>query len=440
VSYDVARDAGLGDFRTDLLWWKTVALLDNNDHSSFPMRQFGVRCQQAARLLWPDPAHPGQSIYEQDIADVLTSRGVPINGVADFRTLLPPAIGPVIPASSANFASNHPTSQPADYNSANAMIVTYATPGPSVAYVSYQLYKHSKYGPCDRLRFTDGTFTIGTDDVYNNDGTMVVSMHDRQLGNLSVFVPGNTVTADLWRARCQSEGTIDAAGLSGAYWEDVKPFGFIVTKATPNGFSVRVTRLGDVLSADRRSDRVRYRLDIEDPSLSLPSPLGRNASYAWTFTEFDGASVARNGRQVVYAAMKDQPFTMSITRTRPPVNAGDPVRTDTLTLRERGTDLDRPGIAPGSGGGDAMTTGFEFAAGAGTIATAPGYALVYNGTTLATPPYCIADFDDNGILGVQDIFAYLNAWFGGDPRADIDDNGLSVQDIFTFLNTWFSGC
>jgi hypothetical protein len=129
---------------------------------------------------------------------------------------------------------------------------------------------------------------------------------------------------------------------------------------------------------------------------------------------------------VNYDALVDQPFSITITRTRPSISAGDPPRMDTLTLRERGSDLDRNGIAPGSGGGGA--------------ATAPGYALVYNGTTLATPPYCIADFDDNGILGVQDIFAYLNAWFGGDPRADIDDNGLSVQDIFTFLNTWFSGC
>ncbi|MBI3851122.1 MAG: hypothetical protein HY298_12730 [Verrucomicrobia bacterium] len=37
-----------------------------------------------------------------------------------------------------------------------------------------------------------------------------------------------------------------------------------------------------------------------------------------------------------YTALKDQPFTISIARTRA-------AQTDTLTLRERGNDLDRNG-------------------------------------------------------------------------------------------------
>jgi hypothetical protein len=54
---------------------------------------------------------------------------------------------------------------------------------------------------------------------------------------------------------------------------------------------------------------------------------------------------------------------------------------------------------------------------------------------------CAVDFDCSGTLTVQDIFAYLNAWFMGDPRADFDGNpGLAVQDIFAFLNAWFAGC
>jgi len=39
-------------------------------------------------------------------------------------------------------------------------------------------------------------------------------------------------------------------------------------------------------------------------------------------------------------------------------------------------------------------------------------------------------FDEDGVVAVADIFAFLNAWFGGDPRADINGGGLSVSDIF----------
>ena len=42
---------------------------------------------------------------------------------------------------------------------------------------------------------------------------------------------------------------------------------------------------------------------------------------------------------------------------------------------------------------------------------------------------------------MQDIFAFLNAWFAGDPRTDYNHNGaLSVQDIFDFIAAWFAGC
>ena len=54
---------------------------------------------------------------------------------------------------------------------------------------------------------------------------------------------------------------------------------------------------------------------------------------------------------------------------------------------------------------------------------------------------CHPDFDQSGGLSVQDIFAFLNAWFAGDPRSDFNGvNGITVQDIFDFLNAWFAGC
>jgi hypothetical protein len=57
------------------------------------------------------------------------------------------------------------------------------------------------------------------------------------------------------------------------------------------------------------------------------------------------------------------------------------------------------------------------------------------------PQLCDADYDADGVLSVQDIFAYLNAWFAGSPDADFNGNcTLEVQDIFDFLNAWFAGC
>ncbi len=60
---------------------------------------------------------------------------------------------------------------------------------------------------------------------------------------------------------------------------------------------------------------------------------------------------------------------------------------------------------------------------------------------LSFVPNCPADFNQNGVLNVQDIFDFLGAWFAADPRANFNGvNGLSVQDIFDFLGAWFAGC
>lgn len=63
--------------------------------------------------------------------------------------------------------------------------------------------------------------------------------------------------------------------------------------------------------------------------------------------------------------------------------------------------------------------------------------------TAVTPQAgCAADFDDNGVHEVPDIFAFLAAWFSQDPRADWDGSGGPpvVPDIFAFLAAWFAGC
>jgi hypothetical protein len=56
-------------------------------------------------------------------------------------------------------------------------------------------------------------------------------------------------------------------------------------------------------------------------------------------------------------------------------------------------------------------------------------------------PACRADYNADGVLGVQDIFDFLSGWFAGSCQSDYDHSGvLGVQDIFDFLAGWFAGC
>lgn len=112
----------------------------------------------------------------------------------------------------------------------------------------------------------------------------------------------------------------------GYYAEDVKPFGFRVIKATPNGFSFTVA------SVSETETNKTYALTVVDPSISALGP----ATYSWAFEDYLGNIQEEVGSTVHYTALKDQPFTINIARSR-----GN--QTDTLTLRERGNDLDRSG-------------------------------------------------------------------------------------------------
>ncbi|MBY0313582.1 MAG: hypothetical protein K2W85_16075 [Phycisphaerales bacterium] len=73
---------------------------------------------------------------------------------------------------------------------------------------------------------------------------------------------------------------------------------------------------------------------------------------------------------------------------------------------------------------------------------------VFNTGTQCNPsgnrvmPCCHADFDKDGQTTVQDVFAYLNAWFASNPYAVVEGDGVQlpvVQDIFNYLNLWFAG-
>lgn len=54
---------------------------------------------------------------------------------------------------------------------------------------------------------------------------------------------------------------------------------------------------------------------------------------------------------------------------------------------------------------------------------------------------CVADFDASGAVTIDDLFAFLAAWFAQDPHADTNASGdLTPTDIFSFIAAWFAGC
>jgi hypothetical protein len=56
-------------------------------------------------------------------------------------------------------------------------------------------------------------------------------------------------------------------------------------------------------------------------------------------------------------------------------------------------------------------------------------------------PRCRPDFNSDAVLAPADIFAFLTAFFAGDPRTDFDNNGIrQPADIFAFLTLYFAGC
>ncbi|MEZ6317738.1 MAG: GC-type dockerin domain-anchored protein [Phycisphaerales bacterium] len=65
-------------------------------------------------------------------------------------------------------------------------------------------------------------------------------------------------------------------------------------------------------------------------------------------------------------------------------------------------------------------------------------AAEFQGTT---PASCLADLDNNGVLNLDDISAFANAFISGDLLADLDDNAvLNLDDIATFASAFLAGC
>lgn len=70
-----------------------------------------------------------------------------------------------------------------------------------------------------------------------------------------------------------------------------------------------------------------------------------------------------------------------------------------------------------------------------------GDGIACNAPAIFTDPCCKADHDQDGMVALADVFAFLNTWFANSSRTDIDSSGaVELADIFTFLNAWFAGC
>jgi len=70
-----------------------------------------------------------------------------------------------------------------------------------------------------------------------------------------------------------------------------------------------------------------------------------------------------------------------------------------------------------------------------------GFNTVCNAPGNYTSPCCKGDFNNSGVVSVQDIFDFLAAYFNGDLCADTNGSGtLTVQDLFDFLAAYFQGC
>lgn len=78
-----------------------------------------------------------------------------------------------------------------------------------------------------------------------------------------------------------------------------------------------------------------------------------------------------------------------------------------------------------------------------TAAQCAALGASYRGKdSVCTPTSCcLSDFNADGTVNVDDLFAFLNAWFARSLTADFDRNGvLSTEDIFGYLNRFFTGC
>ena len=94
----------------------------------------------------------------------------------------------------------------------------------------------------------------------------------------------------------------------------------------------------------------------------------------------------------------------------------------------------------------AVASGDLTGSGLSDIVTAKGPGSPTSGRVfvrhnLTAPPPCIADWNGDGEVDINDFFAYLSDFEAGDPRADLNNDGeIDVTDFLIFLQEFEDGC
>jgi len=128
-----------------------------------------------------------------------------------------------------------------------------------------------------------------------------------------------------------------------------------------------------------------------------------------------------------------------ILRETEPVDVdGDGLPDPNITITDLTTGIDNMYMTNRFGNGE---VDIYFTADARDLVTMPNPAAIEVFYRMSVFARCSGDFDNNDVVAVPDIFAFLSAWFAQTYTADFNRDGtISVPDIFAFLSAWFAPC
>lgn len=334
----------IGNRLTTQLFWQLIANFDDTQFQNLSMIGFGqLLIDSAIDLFGEDSEVP------EIVRHILVKKGIPTNLLdSNIDHYLPTAVGSYPQSleknSSNRFGSSFPDSQPTVDNSVDGPGSVYfysngyfQSPSPYFKGMGLQMWEGSRYGPCDHLAITDGSF-VGVE--YQNDGTYYREFKGRELENLVIIVPGNLVRWMRYRKKCDDWN-------QGDYTNDFRPPGFRVTQAEQNGYSFRVTRISETATT------ISYRLTIVDP-LALLVPDVTSIQYQWQVSDSLGTPYSfqesQDGSYIEVSLRKNAGVQITLDRLMD-IEAGlmhNQVESH-LNIFDRTNDLDRqvPGRSPG---------------------------------------------------------------------------------------------
>jgi hypothetical protein len=161
---------------------------------------------------------------------------------------------------------------------------------------------------------------------------------------------------------------------------------------------------------------------------------------------FDWADLNENGDWIVSWNVNDGTTRealifngeLLIRETAPIDRDGDGLPDTNITLTDLTTGIDNMYMSDRFGNG---TVDIYFTADTRDLVTVPIPAAIEVYFRLTVQARCPGDFNNDDVVTVPDIFAFLSAWFAGLPSAEFDGApGITVPDIFAFLSLWFAGC